>query len=76
MWGHHTRVLRRDQPEAPTSGIASGGEAGRRVSLAGIGRIAVTTDGHHVVAMFAASSEGTFRLVAVPIDDITSGNPS
>jgi hypothetical protein len=37
---------------------------------------AVTTDGHHVVATFAASSEGTFRLVAVPIDDITSGSPS
>ncbi|MGO9833328.1 MAG: hypothetical protein ACLP1X_03860 [Polyangiaceae bacterium] len=33
---------------------------------------AVTTDGHHVVATFAASSEGTFRLVAVPIDDIAS----
>src|SRR5580700_2769453 len=37
---------------------------------------AVTTDGHHVVATFAASSEGTFRLVAVPIDDVASVNPS
>jgi hypothetical protein len=37
---------------------------------------AVTTDGHHVVATFAASSDGTFRLVAVPIDDIASVNPS
>jgi hypothetical protein len=37
---------------------------------------AVTTDGHHVVATFAASSEGTFRLVAVPIDDIASVSPS
>jgi len=33
---------------------------------------AVATDGHHVVATFAASSEGKFRLVAVPIDDIAS----
>jgi hypothetical protein len=37
---------------------------------------AVTTDGHHVVATFAASSEGSFRLVAVPIDDIASVSPS
>src|SRR5580704_4748415 len=37
---------------------------------------AVTTDGHHVVATFAASSDGTFRLVAVPIDDIASVNAS
>jgi hypothetical protein len=33
---------------------------------------AVTTDGRHVVATFAASSEGTFRLVAVPIDDVAA----
>jgi hypothetical protein len=37
---------------------------------------AVTTDGHHVVATFAASSEGTFRLVAVPIDDIAAVDAS
>jgi hypothetical protein len=37
---------------------------------------AVTTDGHHVVATFAASSEGAFRLVAVPIDDVASVIPS
>jgi hypothetical protein len=37
---------------------------------------AVTTDGHHVVATFAASLDGTFRLVAVPIDDIASVNAS
>ncbi|MGO9832579.1 MAG: hypothetical protein ACLP1X_00005 [Polyangiaceae bacterium] len=37
---------------------------------------AVTTDSHHVVATFAASSEGTFRLVAVAIDDVASVSPS
>jgi hypothetical protein len=37
---------------------------------------AVTTDGHHVVATFAASSEGSFRLVAVPIDDVVSVSTS
>jgi hypothetical protein len=37
---------------------------------------AVTTDGHHVVATFVASSEGTFRLMAVPIDDVAPVTPS
>jgi hypothetical protein len=37
---------------------------------------AVTTDGHHVVATFTASSEGTFRLMAVPIDDVAAVSAS
>jgi hypothetical protein len=37
---------------------------------------AVTTNGHHVIATFAASSEGTFRLVAVPIDDVAAVDAS
>jgi hypothetical protein len=32
---------------------------------------AVTTDGRHVVATFAAATDGTFAVLAVPIDDAT-----
>jgi hypothetical protein len=36
---------------------------------------AITTDGHHVVATFAAWSEGALQLMAVTVDDVASVNP-
>jgi hypothetical protein len=34
---------------------------------------AITSDGNRVVAMFSASTGSSFQLMAVPIDDATSG---
>ncbi len=34
---------------------------------------AITSDGNHVVALFSATTGSSFQLVAVPIEDATSG---
>jgi hypothetical protein len=34
----------------------------------------VSTDGHHVIATFAAGSEGSFALLAVPIEDVSESD--
>jgi len=36
----------------------------------------VSPDGHHVLATFTAASEGSFALLAVPIEDVTESDVS
>jgi hypothetical protein len=70
-WGHRAMAQMFNSSDGSPRGVPVA-ISPPNADVVGVPR-AITSDGNHVVALFSATTGSSFQLVAVPIDDATSG---